>query len=79
MPDTDPAKQPAMSLDDVAKRLGVSTQTVRRLIARQQLPAFRVGKLWRVWPSDLETFIRAGASSSQDPEGEKGGLAFAVA
>jgi excisionase family DNA binding protein len=35
-------------------------QTVLRMIARRELPASRVGKLWRIAPEDVWPFVPPG-------------------
>jgi excisionase family DNA binding protein len=44
-------------IDQVAEGLGVSTRTVRRLIAKGELVACRLGRLVRVHPDDLAAYI----------------------
>lgn len=44
-------------IDHVAEGLGVSTRTVRRLIARRELVACRLGRLVRVHPEDLAAYV----------------------
>ena len=44
-------------IDQVAEGLGVSTRTVRRLIARRELVACRLGRSVRVHPDDLAAYI----------------------
>jgi excisionase family DNA binding protein len=48
-----------LSLEDVARRLQVSDQTVRRWIKSGKLAAYKPGLEWRIKPSDLEEFLRA--------------------
>jgi excisionase family DNA binding protein len=43
----------------VARRLGVTSWTVRQLIERGELPALRVSKHYRVSEADLNAFIEA--------------------
>ena len=47
-----------LSLEEVAYRLNVSVQTVRRLIDSGQLRGVKVGKQWRVRQEDLDDYIR---------------------
>lgn len=47
-----------LSLEEVAYRLNVSVQTVRRLIESGQLRGVKVGKQWRVRQEDLDDYIR---------------------
>jgi excisionase family DNA binding protein len=44
-------------IDQVAMDLGVSKRTVRRLIARRELVACRLGRSVRVHPDDLAAYI----------------------
>lgn len=46
-----------LTAEEVARTLRVSTMTVYRLIRRGELPAFRVGRSYRVAPSALEAYL----------------------
>jgi len=41
----------------VAQRLGVASKTVRRMIARGELPVHRIGKLLRISDDDLVEYL----------------------
>jgi len=56
------SEEQLLSLDDVASRLQVSDQTVRRWIKSGKLAAYKPGLEWRIKPSDLEEFLRARSS-----------------
>lgn len=43
-----------LSVTEAAERLHVHPATIRRMIARGEISAKRVGRVWRVDPSDLE-------------------------
>ena len=45
-----------LTIRDVQCYLGVGERTIYRLIQSGELPAFRIGKLWRVRKKDLEQF-----------------------
>ena len=47
-----------LTLTEVAGRLGVSVETVRRLIKRGNLKAVKVGNQLRVREADLDDYIR---------------------
>jgi excisionase family DNA binding protein len=47
-----------LTVEEVAKRLRVSHQTVRKLIEEKKLEAFRVGFKWRITEEALERFIQ---------------------
>jgi excisionase family DNA binding protein len=64
-----------LSLDDVAHRLQVSDQTVRRWVKTGKLAAYKPGLEYRIREADLEGFLRArevrpkaAASSESGPE-----------
>lgn len=46
-----------LTVDEVAAYLKLAKKTVYKLVAEKQLPAFRVGKLWRFKKSELEQWI----------------------
>lgn len=46
-----------LSLCRVAKRLNVSERTARRLIEAGDLKAYRIGRQWRVFESDLQEYL----------------------
>ena len=56
-----PERQTAVArlllIDQVAEGLGVSPRTVRRLIARRELVACRLGRSIRVHPDDLAAYV----------------------
>ena len=57
---TSERRQPVFRLlliDQVAEELGVSARTVRRLIARRELVACRLGRSVRVHPDDLAAYV----------------------
>jgi excisionase family DNA binding protein len=50
-----------LTVDDVAKRLDVKEETVRRLLRRGELPGMQISKRsgWRVRAEDVDAFIRS--------------------
>ncbi len=54
-----------MSLEEVAEMLGVTYQLIYRLVRSGELPAVRLGKLYRVSKADLDKYLeRSKAMSS---------------
>jgi len=49
----------ALSIDDAARELSVSQKTIRRLIDRGEIVAFKPGWQWRIHRTDFEAFILA--------------------
>ena len=52
-----------MSLEEVADMLGVTYQLIYRLVRSGELPAVRLGKLYRVSRADLESYLERSKSS----------------
>jgi len=50
---------PLMSVAQAADFLRVGARTVLNEIDRGNLPAFRIGRLWRIKQSDLSAYLRA--------------------
>ena len=52
--------KPYLTLDEIANMLQVSVDTVRNWINRKKdpLPAFKLGREWRVEKKDLDKFIQ---------------------
>lgn len=46
-----------MSLEEVAEMLGVTYQLIYRLVRAGELPAIRLGKLYRVSRTDLDRYL----------------------
>ncbi len=46
-----------LTVEEVAKQLGLSEYRVRELIREKQIRATKIGQ-WRIKPGDLEEFIR---------------------
>ena len=53
-----PQLQQALTVSDVARRLNVKSNTVRRLIKEGELIGFKVGLQWRVEERDLNAYVR---------------------
>jgi excisionase family DNA binding protein len=48
------AREPLLTVAEVAAELRFSVKTVRRMIVRGDLPARRIGRQWRVRRTDLD-------------------------
>ena len=46
-----------LSVEDVARRFGITASTVYRLAQRGVLPGFKVGVQWRFSPEMLESWV----------------------
>lgn len=57
-----------VSVDDVARHLGIAKDTVYRWIERKSLPAHRVGRLWKFKLSQVDAWIEDGGAADDDQE-----------
>jgi len=55
-----------LKLEEVRKALRVGRVTALRLVQSGKVPAFRVGRDWRVLRSELNRFMRAGGKSYEE-------------
>lgn len=61
--------EPWVSVIDVAKHLGVRKDSVYRWIEQRELPAKKIGKLWKLKLSEVEAWVRrGGADVPEAPE-----------
>ena len=49
-----------VNLEDVAKHLGISQDTVRAWIKAGKLPAYKAGKRYKFKLSEVDTWVREG-------------------
>jgi excisionase family DNA binding protein len=56
--------EPWVSVDEVAQHLGVAKDSVYRWIETRQLPAHRIGRLWKFRLSEVDGWVEAGVDSS---------------
>lgn len=54
--------EPWVSVEDVARHLGISKDTVYRWIEARSLPAHKIGRLWKFKLSDVDEWVRAGGA-----------------
>ena len=53
-----------IGLEDIAIYLGVKPATVRTWIKTKDLPAHRIGKLWKFKRSEVDEWINSGKSAN---------------
>lgn len=61
----DTAMEKWSSLEEIAEHLGVSKDTVYRWIADKQMPAHKVGKLWKFKISEVDEWIIKGDAADK--------------
>jgi excisionase family DNA binding protein len=52
-----PGETSWLGTPEAAERLGITQRTLYRLIDEGQLPAFKIGRVFRVKESDIEEFL----------------------
>ncbi len=60
--------EPWVSVEEVAAHLSVAKDSVYRWIERKDLPAHRVGRLWKFKLSEVDEWVRGGHATAA-PEG----------
>lgn len=58
--------EPWVAVEDVARHLGVSHDTVYRWIDGKGLPAHRLGRLWKFKLSEVDDWVRGGGAQDAD-------------
>jgi len=58
--------EPWVPLEDIALHLGVSQDTVHRWIRSREMPAHKVGRLWKFQISEVNEWVRAGKAGGRD-------------
>lgn len=52
-----------IGIEEAATYLGVTKDTVRNWIKKTDIPAHKIGKLWKFKRSELDTWIKSGKSA----------------
>lgn len=55
-----------LSVDEIAKYLGIKRDTVYKWIDEKRMPAHKVGRLWKFRHNEVDNWVRAGGASSRD-------------
>ena len=58
-------KKKFLSLEDVANLLDVNYQLIYRLVRKGELPAVRIGRVYRVTREDLEDYLASSKTTAQ--------------
>ena len=57
-----------MSVDEIVGYLGVSRDTIYGWIAKREMPAHKVGRLWKFKSDEVDSWVRAGRASGDDTD-----------
>jgi excisionase family DNA binding protein len=52
-----------LSVDEISVHLGVSRDTVYRWIEQSELPAHKVGRLWKFKVSEVDAWVKLGGTT----------------
>ena len=55
--------EPWVSVEDVAKHLGVARDSVYRWIEAKALPAKKIGRLWKFKLSEVDEWVNVGGAA----------------
>jgi excisionase family DNA binding protein len=61
-------KERWLSVAEIAAHLGVNRDTIYKWIERKQLPAHKVGRLWKFMASEVDEWVRAGKAAEREAE-----------
>lgn len=54
------------SLEEIAEHLGVSKDTVHRWIRNREMPAHKVGRLWKFDVVEVNDWVKSGRASDKE-------------
>ena len=53
-----------LSIDEIATHLGVNKDSIRNWIKKNNMPAHKVGRLWKFKLSEVDTWVISGKAKS---------------
>lgn len=60
-----------VTLKDVQAYLGVGRDTILQWIAKRNMPAYKVGRLWKFKLSEVDDWIRSGGATDDASNSEE--------
>ena len=58
-----------LSVEEIAEYLGVSKDTVYVWISKRNMPAHRIGRLWKLKTDEVDEWIRTGGAAEVESRG----------
>lgn len=55
-----------LSVDEIAAHIGISRDTVYKWISRKQMPAHKVGKLWKFRATEVDAWVKGGHMTDRE-------------
>jgi excisionase family DNA binding protein len=59
--------EPWLSVQEIAQHLTVSKETIYRWLDRKQIPAHRIGRLWRFKATEVDNWVMQGGAAHGSP------------
>jgi len=53
-----------LSVDEIAAYLGIKQDTVYKWIAKKQMPAHRLGRLWKFKKEEVDKWVKSGGAGN---------------
>jgi excisionase family DNA binding protein len=60
-----------LSVDEIADHLGIKRDTVYKWIPEKQMPAHRMGRLWKFRKEEVDEWVRSGGANTSPSENEQ--------
>mgnify|MGYP002518538520 FL=1 len=54
-----------IGIEEAANYLGVTKETIRNWIKKTDIPAHKIGKLWKFKASELDAWVKSGSSANK--------------
>lgn len=64
--------EPWVSADVIAEHLGVTKDSIYTWIATRDMPAHRVGRLWKFKVTEVDSWVRGDDEAAEENEGAVG-------
>jgi len=60
-----------LSVEEMSKYLGVSSDTVYRWISERNMPGHKIGRLWKFRKEEIDEWAKSGAAKRTNNKGEE--------
>lgn len=60
-----------LSVEEIAEYLGVSKDTVYAWIRGRDMPAHRIGRLWKFKAQEVDEWVKSGGATGSKDDGSK--------
>lgn len=55
-----------VTMREVQEHLGATRETVSQWIAKRNMPAYKVGRMWKFKLSEVDAWVRSGGAADSD-------------